>query len=139
MVSKIRIFLLFIVLFLVFPNCDDTEDYMPDILVNVQIDPATLSQFAIGSATYCPYEGGVKGIIIYRESQDQFYAFERLCTYYPQDTCAINIDNSKTTGTCPCCNSSFSLLNGSVLNDPAQYPLKQYKTSIITGRLYITN
>jgi len=139
MISKIRIFLLFIALFFCSTNCDEPTDYLPDVMVNIQIDPASLSQIGIGTASYCPIAGGVKGIIIFRESVDQFYAFERLCTYYPKDTCAISIDNSKVTATCPCCKSSFSLYDGTVLKQPARYPLKQYNSSIVGNRLYISN
>jgi nitrite reductase/ring-hydroxylating ferredoxin subunit len=140
MISKIRIFLLFIVLLIYLPGCDNTTEDQPTTSINIQISPTALSQIGIGTAAYCPVEGGIKGIIIYRESQEQYYAFERLCTNYPNDTCAITIDVSNVTATCPRCKSNFSLQNGSVLTGPATNPLTQYQATLNnSGRLDITN
>jgi nitrite reductase/ring-hydroxylating ferredoxin subunit len=138
MYSKIKIFLVSILIITCFLGCEEAPNNMPDVSVNIQIDPASLAQIGIGTAGYCPISGGIKGIIIYHDN-DQYYAFDRLCTNYPNDNAAITIDDTKITATCPVCGSQFLLTDGSVLNSPAKYPLKQYQASIVGNRLYISN
>jgi Rieske Fe-S protein len=140
MYSNLRKILIVGFLFFCFQNCSEDADYIPNVSVNVSVDPNTLAQIGIGSSGYCPTLAGVKGIIIFHDIE-QFYAFERLCTNYPNDTCAVNIDASKITATCPRCGSQFSLYDGSVINSnsPAKHSLKQYQTSYDGSRLYISN
>ena len=138
--SKIRNFFLLVFLLLLLNNCSDEKYPIPNVTVNVYVDPVTLSQIGIGTSAYCPVSGGIKGIIIYHESQDSYIAFERLCTNYPNDECAIEIEKDNSLqAKCPCCGSEFSLWTGDVLNPPAKYALKRYKTYLSGNRLYIAN
>ena len=87
---------------------------------------------------------GVKGILIYRASTTQFYAYERSCTY--DGTTVANAKVSAANGSFTCkdnvCGSIFMIADGSgvVSHGPANYPLKQYTTSFDgTNSLHITN
>lgn len=119
------------------------KDYyqsFPNIVVNISLSIDTdLSSLGIGSAMVSPIPGGVKGIIIYRSDLYEYAAYDRLCTNFPNDTCAVEIDDSKIIAESPCSGSKFLLIDGSVLNGPARYPLKRYTTTIERNRLFISN
>jgi hypothetical protein len=84
--------------------------------------------------------GGVRGIIVYRAGANQFLAFERNCSYRPNDACAtVNVHVSGLFMTDPCCNSSFDFSNGSPTGGPAWRPLLQYRISQIGSVLTITD
>jgi nitrite reductase/ring-hydroxylating ferredoxin subunit len=139
MYSKIRkiLFLLFVLFVNTF--CSTEEHPVPNVSVSVTIGPTTLAQLGVNSSMYYSGTAGIKGIIIYKESEGNYLAFERLCPYYPNDDCAVDIDDSKISAKCPCCGSEFSLIFGTVLNGPAKFSLKQYQTYFTGTRLEITN
>ena len=84
--------------------------------------------------------GGVKGVIVVRQSAGTFLAFERNCPYQPYNTCAlVSLDrNSRQFMRDSCCASQFDL-KGQVTGGPAPLPLKQYSVSLQGNLLSITN
>lgn len=66
---------------------------------------------------------GEKGIIVYRLSNQDFRAYERKC---PHDghQCKVLNDNSTIKDTV--CNSTFSIIDGTLQSGPSQYSLYQY-------------
>jgi hypothetical protein len=84
--------------------------------------------------------GGVKGVIVVRQSAGIFLAFERNCPYQPYDACAtVSLDrNSKLFMRDSCCTSQFDF-KGQVTGGPAPLPLKQYSVSTQGNLLSITN
>ena len=84
--------------------------------------------------------GGVKGVIVVRQSAGVFLAFERNCPYRPYDACAtVSLDrNSHLFLRDSCCNSQFDL-KGQVTGGPAPLPLKQYSVSVQSNLLSIAN
>ena len=85
-------------------------------------------------------DGGVKGVIVVRQSQGVYLAFERNCPYRPYDVCAlVSLDrNSHLFMRDSCCNSQFDL-RGQITGGPTPRPLKQYSTSLQGTLLNITN
>ena len=103
-----------------------------DYTINI-FDPAFVSLQGVGGSVFI--DGGSRGLIIYRVSIDQFNAYERHCTYDSENPCGkvdfdtsgiILVDNDCSGAGC---GSKFNIIDGSVLNGPAQYPLIQYNTS----------
>jgi hypothetical protein len=84
--------------------------------------------------------GGVKGVIVVRQSATSYLAFERNCPYRPYDACAtVSLDrNSGLFMRDSCCNSQFDL-RGQITGGPATRPLKQYNVSLQGNLLNITN
>ena len=84
--------------------------------------------------------GGVKGVIVVRQSASTFLAFERNCPYRPFDACAtVSLDrNSRLFMRDSCCNSQFDL-RGQITGGPAPRPLRQYSTSLQGSLLSVTN
>lgn len=84
--------------------------------------------------------GGSRGIIIYRISNNEFKAYDRHCTFDSSNSCAlVSVDVSNITTLDDCCGSKFLLTDGSVTKGPANLPLKQYNTSFDGSVLRIFN
>lgn len=135
--SKLLFFLLYFTLTPYFLSCNkDQKDVVPDTFVNVTIN---INNFPIGvtqSIILTNTLAGVpnlgydnNGLIIYRNDQDEFYAYDRTCTYHIENSTAVNIKNN-LFAICPVCSSVYQLnLSGFPSQDsPANYPLKQYQT-----------
>lgn len=85
-------------------------------------------------------DGGVKGVIVVRQSAGIYLAFERNCPYQPYDACAlVSLDrNSRLFMRDSCCNSQFDL-QGQITGGPSPRPLKQYSVSLQGTQLNVTN
>ncbi len=73
---------------------------------------------------------GYKGIFIYHVTEDEFVALERCCTYDP-NIIEARVYYDRNTGVLrdSICGSEFQpFFGGSVAKDPAELPLRQYKT-----------
>jgi hypothetical protein len=120
------------------PVLDDSE--VPYVNVNIEINLNDIDNVAlkqIGGFIYI--EGGVRGIILRRESQDVYRAFDRNCTFQPDDECAVVEMHS--TGFYiedTCCASTFDL-SGFPTGGPAEYPLREYGVAVAGDFLYIYN
>jgi len=83
---------------------------------------------------------GVRGVIIYRKNSTSYFAYERNCSYHPNDACAtVNVHVSNLYLTDPCCNSNFSLADGSPTGGVAWRPLRRYITELVGNNLTITD
>lgn len=101
---------------------------------------ADLADVGIGTTKIIENEG-VNGIVLYRESDLVFHAYDRTCTLWPDHNEAV-IEDPGFFGVfeCPECGSSYLLMNGGEPNaGPAQYPLVQYRTSLRGDVLHISN
>jgi hypothetical protein len=81
---------------------------------------------------------GVRGIIIYRLDVKNYLAYERNCSYHPNDACAtVNVHSSGLYLTDPCCGSTFNFSNGNPSGGIAWRPLRQYRTQLTGTTLTI--
>lgn len=92
---------------------------------------------SIGGWAY--FSGGYRGIIIYRWSYDEFRAFDRACPHHPYEQCARITVEDPPIAICNCCESMYLLIDGSVVDGPSRYPLKQYRTYFQYPHLQVTN
>ncbi|MFW6043650.1 MAG: Rieske 2Fe-2S domain-containing protein [Marinilabiliaceae bacterium] len=77
---------------------------------------------------------GISGIIVYQNSADEYYAFERMCPHEKKHNCKVHIDPDEDTNIaeCKCCGSRFLIANenGEVIEGKAPPPgLKRYRTA----------
>jgi Rieske Fe-S protein len=137
---KINIFLILIVLLTTVITCkSDTVDIIPNQPFRLTLSPNEVLSIGIGTAI-TKETGGVRGLIIYRLSDTEFQAYDRLCTNYPADTATVVLDKATLIATCPRCKSTFQInVYAQVNKGPAKYALKQYQTSFTGGRLEISN
>ena len=119
----------------------DPYPLIPNVYVNLHINVNSALYNDLNSVGgYIYLTGGNKGIIVYRNSIDEFKAFERTCPYDPDaETARIVVDQSRLFAVDSTCTSEFLLLDGSVHNGPSTLPLKQYKTSFDGEILHIYN
>lgn len=139
-VKSSRIFLI-VSLIIVIAACkkDNTNDIAQNyvdyyLYIN---EPSNIALNAVGGWMYIP--AGTKGIIVYRRSQTEFTALERNCTYDPNAPCSLVKVLSGISAIDSCCNSRFSIYDGSVINGPATQPLYQYNTTFDGSTLHIFN
>ena len=141
-----------LIIFLTIISCSK-EDGFPDIYVNESIFIATSA--GVGSAEYINFygnlyawdiiPGGVGGIIIVQGHNDTFMAYDRACTHEnnsenTNSNCIISETDDQYIFSCTeCCNSKFSILDGSVSEGPANRGLKIYNTYFDGEYLHINN
>jgi nitrite reductase/ring-hydroxylating ferredoxin subunit len=120
---------------------DKKEDLIPVVSVDFYINTTSTQYLELHSVGgWVCVTGGVRGIIIYRKSIDEYMAYERNCTYQPSNNCAtVTVDNTNLMAIDSCCGSKFLLTDGSVIKSPATYPLKQYRTTLEGGILHVYN
>lgn len=109
-------------------SCKETQDTIPTVYVDIQIDltdPQYYELNTIGSYVYIT--GGVNGIILYRLSADEFKAYERTCPYDPECGKVFVDDYNFLAIDTICCGSEFSLMiDGAVTEGPSLLPLRNY-------------
>ena len=118
---------------------DDQIPYQPfaDISLNLNL-PENIALKTKGNTK--EINGGIRGIIIYCQDVGVYYAYERNCSYHPNDACAtVNVDNSKLFLIDPCCGSSFDFSTGNPMGGVAWRPLQKYQTSFNGVDLTITD
>jgi nitrite reductase/ring-hydroxylating ferredoxin subunit len=114
---------------------------IPDVSVDIYIyinNPSYIDLTVVGGWKYVP--GGIRGVLVYRKSNSEFIAFERNCTYQPDEPCStVIVDKNNIVATDTCCRSEFLLTDGSVIKAPASLPLKVYRHTFDGNVLHIYN
>lgn len=120
---------------------DNPYSLIPDVRVNESLLLNQPQYFPLGVVGGWMYvNGGSKGIIVYRYSIDEFRAYERHSPYRSDETCSkVDVDSLDLIAVERCDSSKFVLSDGSVLEGPAEVPLKQYQTILEGQVLRITN
>ncbi len=151
--SKIRNFFLILLCCFLLGACEEEKQkIIPHTYVNFSIrldNPQFISLSSVGNAVVITssYDGSNSagydnnGIILYRASQDEFYAFDRTCTYDVEKSSAVEIDDSGFIAVCPVCSSNYVLPNIGfpTKESPSKYALHQYKTSFDGLTVYVFN
>lgn len=141
--NKHRVFAAFLFACFIFINsCRKEEHPVPYFPVNIILhasDPEFINLNAVGGSTQLV--GGSRGIIVYRKSQDEFMAYDRHCPYNSENPLAIvSLDPANSfSAVDTSCTSQFFLIDGSVQQGPAQFPLRQYQTTFDRVKLNIFN
>lgn len=122
-------------------SCRRNNNGIPLVVVDKQINinnPGYFNIQATGGWMYL--SGGSQGLIIYRKNVDEFRVYDRHSPYLPENNCQVSVDTSDNiTAEDPCSGSKFLITDGSVVNGPASFPLKQYQTSFDGTILRIYN
>ena len=131
-----------ITLSILFAGCDRDEIFeFPYVPINLSLGIISdLGTLGTGQSVFWPGYG-VQGLIIYRSFNDEYFVFDRACTYESDHSCALN-DYEGVSGLvkCPCCESSFLVIQeGDVHTGPASHPLVRYSAREDRGFLRINN
>ena len=124
------------------PSCETNRgQIIPYVQVHVDLDLyAELGSMGISTTRIIPDEG-YRGIVLYREDDLLFHAYDMTCTEYPEHDKAI-VRDTVFDGVykCPECDSRYVIINGAYPDSgPAGFPLVEYRTSIQGNLLLITN
>lgn len=130
-------------------NNNVNPEPIDNVPVSITINMALPSySHLLDQGTFVYEPGGVKGIVIVHYTDDNFYAFDRNCSYQPKTSCAsIEVDSavnlfrcgqSSSSGFQKCCDSRF-WMNGEVFAGPATYGLKHYQVTRSGNLLNIKN
>jgi len=135
--------LFYLLLFILIPlsQCKKNDDPIPYVYVNFYVNlnaPQFYELTSVGGWVYVT--GGFRGIVIYRNSIDEFSAYDRACPFKPSNECErIDVEATGVTAIDSCCGSRFLLIDGSVVNGPATISLKSYKTYLSGMSLQVSN
>jgi nitrite reductase/ring-hydroxylating ferredoxin subunit len=111
--------------------------HFPDIVINLSL-PSNIVLASKGGYKAIN-DGGVRGIIVYCEDIGIYHAYERNCSYSPNDACAtVDIDISKLFMIDHCCGSSFDFNTGKPIGGVAWRPLREFQTKANGSELVIT-
>lgn len=109
----------------------------PDIVIDLSL-PSNIALASKGGYKEIN-QGGVRGIIVYCQDVGVYHAYERNCSYTPNQACAtVNVDPSRLFMTDPCCSSMFDFSTGLPIGGPAWRPLRQYQATANGVELIIT-
>lgn len=122
-------------------SSDLSDDPIPpatfaDIFINLSL-PEHLVLNTDGNSKY--FNGGVRGIIVHRVNASTYRAFERNCSFQPNEACAtVGVHVSTLFMEDSCCGSTFNF-NGDPTGGPAWRPLRQYQTILSGNELTVTD
>ena len=145
MASRLKIRKIFFILLLsavISPSCESNRgQIIPYVQIHVDLDLyAELGSMGIGTTRILPNEG-YRGIVLYREADLFFHAYDLTCTEYPEHDRAVLRDTIfDGVFKCPKCDSRYVIINGAYPDSgPAEFPLVEYRTTIQGNLLLITN
>lgn len=118
---------------------DDPIPWQPFDVININLNlPEYIEVKKDGGSMYL--DGGVRGIILYRQNVSNYLAYEQNCSFQPNSACAtVQIHDSTLFMFCACCSSSFDFNTGLPTGGTAWRPLRQYATSLDGSTLIITD
>ena len=136
-------FALVFLIFIFFPGCNRNQnDYIPEVQVNFIIDLylPTYNDLNFVTGSYTDSTRGFKGIIIYRATESDFYAYDQACPYDPfEEKALVEVMPWESIAEDKYCGSKFLLLDGYPIEGPAELPLKAYNTHFDGRYLRIYN
>ena len=133
--------ILLLAISLTFFSCGKSGDAVPDVAVNFVraiTDPSIRALNVPGGAVIVPGYG-VAGLLLYREADGSYAAYDCCSSYMPQNHCAVTLDAGNFTCTDPCSGSKFSLIDGTPVKAPATKALRAYSITVSNFEVYVTN
>jgi len=122
-------------------SCVKPGDVIPSVAVNFEAsltDPRLSALKTINGAVIVNGYG-VAGLVIFREADGSYAAYDRCSSYQPQNHCAITLDNPSLTATDPCSGSKFSLTDGTPVKAPATRSLRAYAVNVSNFEIFVSN
>jgi hypothetical protein len=121
---------------------DDAIPYrpFPAIYLNLNLPDNNSLRTDGGYKVIASKDGGIQGIIVYRVDASTYMAYERNCSYHPNEACVtVEVHSSGLYMHDPCCTSTFGFSNGLPTGGPAWRPLRKYEAILSGSSLTITD
>ncbi len=110
---------------------NNVNNPVPSVTVQLNIypnDPLYFKVQVVGGWTYI--DGGIRGIVLYRKSEQEFVAVERTSSNDPNsDAARVVVMNDNFTLRDTLSDSRWRIFDGTVTKGPATWPLRLYGTS----------
>jgi nitrite reductase/ring-hydroxylating ferredoxin subunit len=122
-------------------GCGKGGNVLPYVAVNFEApltDPRLSALNAPGGVVLISGYG-VAGLILYREPDGTYAAYDRCSTYKPQNLCAVTLNSGHLVVTDPCSGSEWSLYDGTPVKGPASKSLQSYNVSVSNYELFVSN
>ncbi len=100
-------------------------------------NPSNNALLAVGG--WVEVSGGIKGIVVYHASIDNYLAYDLACPHLSPSACTKMIVQDGLNMECTCDNTKFALALGGAPQSGTQYPAKQYRVIKEGKILIITN
>lgn len=126
-------------------SCTDQPNLIspiPDVIVREQLNlnSSEALPLKLRDGTSVTIPGGIKGIIVYRRSQDNYVAFERKSPYKMEDSCGIIKPHSSGLYLIDSCHNCSFNWEGRPTGGPNRDMMKTYTVQFLnTFTLLITN
>ena len=128
-------------------SCSKDRYQFPYIPINLNISLSNLdSQIGPGEHAFLYDNEGLNGLLIARNFNDQYFVYDRTCTYEQDYSCSVENDTTSVFHlSCPCCESQYFLDPSDdigeayVTRGPTKYSLKKYSSFKNGGFLTIVN
>lgn len=133
--------LLLLIIACTFFSCGKSGSVIPFVAVNFQasLSDPRLSALNVYGGAVLINGYGVAGLILYRESDGTYAAYDRCSSYMPQNHCAVTLDAGNFTATDPCSGAKFSLIDGTPVKAPATRSLRSYSVSVSNFEIFVSN
>ncbi len=131
---------IFLTVFFTACSSDLFDDPIPIVFFQpVEINLALPQYIDLNTKGYVYINAGVRGIILHKKNATTYLAFERNCTYQPNQACAtVDVHTSNLFLQDVCCGSTFNW-DGNPTGGIAWRPLRQYQTILNGNLLTITD
>jgi nitrite reductase/ring-hydroxylating ferredoxin subunit len=138
---KVWLFPAMVCLVLISCGKDEQAPDIPDAYVSFSINPNSTQYEQLNVVNgWETVVGGYNGILIFRPGINEFVAFERACAYDPtKEGAQVRVEEGGTICYCPVCKSRYIMTDGTPIEGPSHFPLKQYSTVYDGTMLYISN
>jgi nitrite reductase/ring-hydroxylating ferredoxin subunit len=133
--------LLLLTIALTLLSCGKSVDVIPSVAINFQAsltDPR-LSALNVRGGAVLINGYGVAGLVLYREADGSYAAYDRCSSYMPQNHCAVTLDAGNFTATDPCSGAKFSLIDGTPVKAPAARSLRSYSVNVSNFEIFVSN
>jgi nitrite reductase/ring-hydroxylating ferredoxin subunit len=122
-------------------SCAKNPDPIPNVAVDFEdsLSDPRLSALNGAGGVVLINGYGIAGLILYREPDGSYAAYDRCSSYKPENKCAVTLDPSHLTVTDPCSGSIFSLLDGTPVKAPASVALKAYYVTVSNYEIFVSN
>ncbi len=130
MIIRFHKWLLLIFIGFSFASCDDdaVDSQLPYVYVNVIINTNNIQFDDLRTRGFTYLQEGYRGIILRQYPTGEIRAFERACTFQPENSCGIvEVHPSGFYMEDPCCSSTFDF-DGYPTSGPARVKLREYFT-----------